>query len=64
MRGNRTHKLKPMELIKTDKGILANKKAKLQSMMREHAQNAVLQRALKDRILELAKEIDRQEKNN
>jgi hypothetical protein len=53
-----------MELIKTDKGILANKKEKLQSMMREHAQNSVLQRALKDRILELAKEIDRQEKNN
>ncbi len=52
-----------MELIKTDKGIIANKKAKLQSMMREHAQNAVLQRALKERILELAKDIDRLEKS-
>jgi hypothetical protein len=53
-----------MIIEQDNRGILANKKAKLQSMMREHAQNSVLQRALKDRILELAKEIDRQEKNN
>ncbi len=51
-----------MELIKTDKSLIGNKRAKLQSMMREYDATHVLQQALKERIRQLAKEIDNEEK--
>jgi len=40
-----------------------NKEAKLQSMMREYDATHVLQQALKERIRQLAKEIDNDKRN-
>jgi hypothetical protein len=53
-----------MELIRNDNGITKNKRAKLESMMREYHKTHLLQQALKERIRTLAKEIDIDEKAN